>query len=345
VVQDIFTKLVVATPLPDATAETVARAFISFWIGPYGVPSRLLTDNGSNFTSDLFADLMTVLKIHKLWTTPYHPQTDGSVERFNRTLNSMLSHFVNARQDNWDTFLPLLTLAYNSTFNPTVQNSPFFLWHGREAPSISALLNHIPYMDAAFFGGDAKAAMKSALTAAYKSIIHRQDHTDQETALANLSLAAKPYQLGDRVLILDCTTPTGQKPKYRRRWTGPFVVSAVNGPLSYTVQSSDGQKVYRAHAEHLKAVYVNTALDSTAAMDTQWPAQAAPATAPKNQLLPVAPSVISLQTDSPTVVPEVSSGTSSSGLIAPKSPVPVDEDATRPSRVHRLPLRFRGASD
>jgi len=210
VIQDIFTKFVVATPLIDASADAVSRIFLAFWVGPFGVPARLLTDNGSNFTSDLMADLFIVLRIQKIWTSPYHPQTDGSVERFNRTLNNMVSHFVNDRQDNWDSVLPLLALAYNSTFNTTVNNSPFFLWYGREAPTVASLLAHIPAMDQASYGEGLKLAMKSALAAAYNNIIQRQNQSDVETANINNSAQFQECSVGEEELILDKTTPPGQ---------------------------------------------------------------------------------------------------------------------------------------
>jgi transposase InsO family protein len=87
----------------------------------FGPPARLLTDNGSNFRAGVMEDLYTLFKINKIWTSPYHPQTYSSVERFNRTLNAMLSHFVDTeRQDDWDQFLPLVIFAYISTFNPAI---------------------------------------------------------------------------------------------------------------------------------------------------------------------------------------------------------------------------------
>jgi len=334
VIQDIFTKFVVATPLIDASADTVSRIFLAFWVGPFGVPARLLTDNGSNFTSDLMADLFIVLRIQKIWTSPYHPQTDGSVERFNRTLNNMVSHFVNDRQDNWDSVLPLLALAYNSTFNTTVNNSPFFLWYGREAPTVASLLAHIPAMDQASYGEGLKLAMKSALAAAYNNIIQRQNQSDAETADINNSVQFQEYSVGEEVLILDNTTPPGQKPKYRRRWIGPFLISSVNGPLSYAVTSKDGLKTYRAHAEHLKRVYVNQVLDHATTQASAWPSQTA--AVKSTAKVPVS----KLSEPLPNSASEVSSGASSSDTTAAKPQHLQDKEQARPARAHRLPVRY-----
>ena len=117
VIQDVFTRYVALAPLRDSKAETVAHAFLSSWVGPFGVPCRLLTDNGTNFTSDLFDDVMIILKIKKVWTSPYHPQGNGTVERMNCTINNMLSHYVNKTHDNWDIYLPMIAFAHNATHN------------------------------------------------------------------------------------------------------------------------------------------------------------------------------------------------------------------------------------
>ena len=235
------------------TPESVVQAFLDHWVGSFGVPHRLLTDNGSNFSAALSEDIYILLKIQKLWTSPYHPQTDGLVERFNRTLLAMLSHFINDLQNDWDQFLPLLTLAYNSTYNYTIQQTPFFLMFGRPPPTIVDLLLYLPQGQSTVEGGETRRAMKIALNATYDNLIRKQ--TSQAQQSARELEAFKPYALGDRVLILDQAPLTGLKQKLRRSWIGPYIVSAVNGPLSYEVTSANGLKKYRVHAEHMKYTY------------------------------------------------------------------------------------------
>ena len=64
-------------------------------------------------------------------TTPWRPQSDGMVERFNRTLGGMLRQFVNSQQDDWDELLPLCAMAYNSSMHTSTAYSPNFLIFGR----------------------------------------------------------------------------------------------------------------------------------------------------------------------------------------------------------------------
>ena len=91
-----------------------------------GVPSDILTDQGSNFTSKLLSEVYSLLHIQPIRTSPYHPQTAGLVERFNQTLKSMLRKTVVQGKD-WDKLLPYLLFSYREV----PQTSPFELLYGR----------------------------------------------------------------------------------------------------------------------------------------------------------------------------------------------------------------------
>ena len=90
-----------AVPVPDQEAATVANAFIDRIVSIFGVPVLLHTDQGSNFESTLFKEVCRILGIQKTRTTPLHPQSDGMVERGNRTINNMIAAFVSENQQNW----------------------------------------------------------------------------------------------------------------------------------------------------------------------------------------------------------------------------------------------------
>ena len=90
-------------------------------------------DQGRNFESALFQELCSILDIHKTRTTPYHPQSDGMEERFNRTLISILSINAANHQDQWDEILPKLMCAYRTSVHESTKRMPFSLIFGREA--------------------------------------------------------------------------------------------------------------------------------------------------------------------------------------------------------------------
>ena len=85
-----------------------------------------------------------LLGIHKTRTTPYHPQSDGMVERFNRTLAAMLSAYVSTNQRDWDEQLPYVTMAYRSTEHETTGLSPNMLMVGREVSTPLDLMFELP---------------------------------------------------------------------------------------------------------------------------------------------------------------------------------------------------------
>ncbi|UYV73793.1 K02A2.6-like [Cordylochernes scorpioides] len=132
VAMDYFTKWPEAFPLADQEAETVAETLISQFFSRFGVPMQIHTDQGRNFESRLFAQMCKLLGSHKTRTTPLHPQSDGMVERFNRTLASQLSLFVAQNQRDWDSQLPILLMAYRSSVHETTGYSPAKMLFGRE---------------------------------------------------------------------------------------------------------------------------------------------------------------------------------------------------------------------
>ncbi|GBM25302.1 Retrovirus-related Pol polyprotein from transposon 412, partial [Araneus ventricosus] len=131
VLMDYFTKWPEAIPIPDQEASTVAEELVRSWISCYGVPMILHSDQGTNFNSALFTKLCELLGILKTRTTALHPESDGMVERFNRTILNHLSLFVSRNQTDWDTHLPLFLLAYRSAEHEVTGLTPAEMLFGR----------------------------------------------------------------------------------------------------------------------------------------------------------------------------------------------------------------------
>ncbi|KAF0737753.1 hypothetical protein Ae201684_006247 [Aphanomyces euteiches] len=113
---DYFTRWIEAFPVPDLKTSTFTGTLIDEVLCRFGVPTRLLSDRGSNFISELAETMYTTLGIHKLTSAPYHPQSQGLVERFNHTIIQMLKIFVNDHHTDWDTYLPRLLFAYRTSY-------------------------------------------------------------------------------------------------------------------------------------------------------------------------------------------------------------------------------------
>ena len=128
---DYGTKYPEAIPLKSIDAEHIAEQLIGVF-SRIGIPREILTDQGSNFTSQLLAELYRLLNIHPIVTSPYHPQTDGLVERFNQTLKSMLRRFSDEEGKEWDKMIPYILFAYREVPQATTGFSPFELLFGRD---------------------------------------------------------------------------------------------------------------------------------------------------------------------------------------------------------------------
>ena len=102
VVSDYFMKWTGSFAIPNQEAETVADIIVREFVSRFGVPRQLHIDQGGNFESRLFQEMCRILEIDKTRTTTLRPQSDGMVERFNRTLEAMLSKFVSENQKDWD---------------------------------------------------------------------------------------------------------------------------------------------------------------------------------------------------------------------------------------------------
>ena len=132
VIIDHFTKLAKAVPCQTASAEETCDHLITHWISRYGCPMTFQSDNGKAFVEDLTKELMKRSHIAQAHSTTYHPQTNGLVERQNRTLVNMLRVYSSRYMTDWDKYLPQVVGAYNSTQHSTTGISPFMMLTGRE---------------------------------------------------------------------------------------------------------------------------------------------------------------------------------------------------------------------
>jgi transposase InsO family protein len=137
--QDDLSKLVTAIPLPRQDADAIAREFVLNIILKFGTPRQILTDQGANFLSELFKNVCKLLKIKKLQTTAFRPESNGGLERSHRVLAEYLRHYVNEDQTNWDEWVPYAMYVYNTTVHSATGYSPFELVYCFQATLPSAL--------------------------------------------------------------------------------------------------------------------------------------------------------------------------------------------------------------
>ena len=130
VVTDRLSKSVVFEALKDITAETTARTLIRSVVQHHGIPSAIVTDRGTQFTSRMWKRLCELLHIKQRLSTAWHPETDGATERANQEVERYIRIFATYAQDNWDELLPAAAMSINNRTATSTGQSPFFLTHG-----------------------------------------------------------------------------------------------------------------------------------------------------------------------------------------------------------------------
>jgi transposase InsO family protein len=141
---DYFTKWPEAYAIPDQEASTVADVLVTNFFCRFGIPRELHSDQGRNFESRLLQEILQRLGVSKTRTTPLHPQSDGMVERYIKTVEEQLRKVIASNQKDWDAMLPLFLLAYWASMHDTTGFTPASLLFGRELRLPSNLLFRTP---------------------------------------------------------------------------------------------------------------------------------------------------------------------------------------------------------
>ena len=133
VMQDHFSKYVVAYMVKDQMARTAAETLRNGYFGLFRAPAYLVSDQGKAFTGHLITNLCELYGVQKLRTSPYHAQTNGQVERMNQTIIRMIGKLEQDKKARWSEHLPEMLAAYNGTRSAVTGYSPYFLLFGRKA--------------------------------------------------------------------------------------------------------------------------------------------------------------------------------------------------------------------
>ena len=259
----ILTIIDYATRYPEATAlknidtETVAEALLDVF-ARVGVPREVLSDCGTQFTSDLMCEVSRLLSLRKLSTTPYHPICNGLVEKFNGTLKGMLKKLCDEKPKDWDRYPSPLLFAYREVPQESLGFSPFELLYGRSVRGPLAILKEM--------WTNEQSSPEVKLTYEYVMDVRNRLEDTLQMAKDKLGSKSQSYKhyydkrardrkffVGDKVLLL---LPTSEN-KLLMQWKGPFEVQEKIGLNDYKIALPTGSKVF--HANLLKKYHSQVA--------------------------------------------------------------------------------------
>lgn len=227
---DILSKFVVTKAVRDNTAQTAVRFLKEDVIAKFGTPRCLLTDNGTHFTSSLMTELIKHIGATHMYSTPYHPQTNGQIERYNSTMDAKIAALSNLRRTDWDDQLPFVTFNYNTSIHSSTQQIPFEMMYGR-----SAVLPFDPQDDIVNITHDSEHTRKlheflSSINTLAKDHILKQQARYKLRYDNNRSNPS--YAVGDLVLV----KTLHPRSKFDIRYEDPFRIIDQITPKTFMVQ-------------------------------------------------------------------------------------------------------------
>ena len=253
VVSDYFSKWTESFPMPNMEAETVVKLIVEEVITRFGMPAYIHSDQGRQYESNLFHEMCRVLNIKKTRTTPYHPQSDGMVEKFNGTLAKMLSAYVNDNHDDWDEYLPYVMMAYRSAEHETTGYTPNYLMFGREVSTPLDIMYEMPQAQKEIPTNKWAWKMKERMESAH-SIVRRNTETAmrRQKRYHDLKLSWQKFEKDDEVYVYFPVRKSGRSPKFTSFWRGPYKIIDQCTEVTYRVNCAYRGKEQVIHVDRIR---------------------------------------------------------------------------------------------
>ena len=238
VAADYFTRWVEAYTIPNQEAVTVASKLVNEMFCRFSIPEQLHSDQGRQFESSVMQEVSRILQICKTRTTPYHPQSDGLVERFNRTLIAMLATTVRDHPEEWECHLRKLCMAYNTSVHSSTGFTPFFLMFGRQAKLPIDVVYGNPSSESDSVGQYATNLQKS-LQEAYQNVRARTSAVaKRQKELYDRKVHGEILEVGNLVWLHSPAVSRGHSKRLHCPWTGPFTVVKRLSDAVYRIQDT-----------------------------------------------------------------------------------------------------------
>ncbi|XP_070174274.1 uncharacterized protein [Littorina saxatilis] len=244
---DYATRYPEATPLKKIDTPHVAEALWENWTR-VGIPEKVLSDNGTQFKSEMMQEVYNLMSVHGMYTTPYHAQCNGLVERFNGTLKQMLKRLCQEQPKEWDRFIPACLFAYREVPQESLKFSPFELLYRRTVRGPMQVLRKLWTKE--------ETDQEVRTTAEYVVDLRNRVEETCRIARENLGKATERYaraadrkaedrqfKEGDEVLLL---LPM-KKNKLEIAWRGPYVIKERCGMNDYRIQVGSKKKLFHVN--------------------------------------------------------------------------------------------------
>jgi hypothetical protein len=267
VATDYMTKWPEARPLVHADAQSVAAFIYEEIICRHGCPKYILSDRGTHFRNQVVDTLIENFNGKHLYSTPYHPQTNGLVERFNRTLCESLAKLGDGTD--WDLLIPSVLFAYRTAVQSTTKITPFYLVYGREAKlpisfgtQDEMLEENI--LDRLFSLVDSLPHVRESVSQQVKQVQQKQKRQYDKNITRTQS-----YKIGDKVLMYHATKEKQWSRKLDPKWKEPYYIHQILQNGAYKLKELTGQILSTPVNAKLLKIYRERDWDPVVLIDNQ----------------------------------------------------------------------------
>uniref|UniRef100_A0AAR2K9W7 Integrase catalytic domain-containing protein n=1 Tax=Pygocentrus nattereri TaxID=42514 RepID=A0AAR2K9W7_PYGNA len=244
-----------ALPLRKITSQTIVKALLKFFT-TFGLPKVVQTDQGSNFTSKLFNQVSKMLGIKHEMSSPYHPESQGALERFRQSLKSMLRKYCLDSGREWDEGVPFVLFAAREAKQESLGFSPVELVFGHSVRGPMKVLKEM-------FQSEQAPVSKHVFdfTSSFRERWHRACDLAKETLCQSQAkmkrcfdkkAVIRHFNPGDKVLLLLPSPASSMSSSF----AGPYVIEKRVGDLDYQIKTPDRRRKYRiCHVNMIKPYY------------------------------------------------------------------------------------------
>ena len=248
VIIDVATRFIETCPVKSTTSDMTIKVLTDQIFFRHGIPSIIITDRGTNFTSDLFKKTMNSYKIKHHLTTSFNPRANGITERMNKTLGTSLAMYCHTFPTNWDDLLGKVTFAINTSVNDITHFSPFQLLHFRQPTLPIHRLLELP--SSPFFTTDIKKIEE------IRELVQQRirDAQEKNKRMHKKHFSTPSFAVGDQVLLYKPLPVPGIPKKFQLKYRGPYViVSKLKDTPSFEIKNLSTGLTEFANSRNLRS--------------------------------------------------------------------------------------------
>ena len=239
---DHFTKWIETRPLRSKEASQVAKGFFSIYCRQ-GAPMQIICDNGPEFTSMISKYLQETHNCKLIFSTPYHPETNGLVESAHKAIKRSLIKSIGEKSENWYHYLEQVTFSLNIRPRDTTNYSAFELMHGSRKPRLPSDAENLLFLYPDISIGNTPQSseddqnnqfMKTEQENSFEEAVQnlRKSKEIMKTSFdKNINPINKTFRVNDEVLIENLSRKRSKGGKLQNRWVGPYPITrALSAP-------------------------------------------------------------------------------------------------------------------